>query len=124
MGRIADKNSKRQRGFAIIQENDDVERADVITMLMRTLDISDAYAKTLFENFRRDKIKEGKFAVIYNIRDVKNGYSVDPYVSQKKIPKTDISDLSLTTIEKAVNAYHQDLIKRTNKSNELIKSEN
>ena len=112
MARIADPNSKRQRAWALIEEKPNLKRAQMLAIFMDDLDVSKGYANTLFESYRIEQKAQGTFVETYIVRDVKDGYIVDPYISTKFVHRTTLTKESPVTVKKAVTVYRKEIRER------------
>ena len=118
MARKADKNTTRQKAFALLDEHPDASRADMLEKIMVDFDVGLPYAKTLYQHWRKKSKEAGTLTKVFVIRDHKDGQTVDPYVFTKHIAKP-IPNGMATTEAKAVKQYIRELQKRTEKAQKL-----
>ncbi len=121
MARIADPTSKRQRAFSLIEKQPNIKRAPMLDIIMAELGVSKGYANTLFESHRTEQKMHGLVTEIFFIRDVRDGYIVEPFISRKFIPNQNVTRTSPNTIAKAVAIYEKEVRKRISIAKKLKK---
>ena len=117
MARKADKSSVRQRAFAVLTANSDKPRSELLDKLMVDFGVSESYAKTLYQHHRAADKEAGNLTEVYQIRDHKDGATVDPYVFTKHVSSP--SAIEPTTKAKAIKAYVRELQNRTKSAEKL-----
>jgi len=85
VARLKDNTSVRQRAFAYIDDHPDSTRADILKDLIDTYNISLVYAKTLYQSHRTEGKSNGKLTEVFEVRDHRDGLSVDPYMFKKHV---------------------------------------
>ena len=118
MARKADKNTTRQKAFALLNEHPDASRAEMLEKIMVDFDVGLPYAKTLYQHWRKQSKEAGVLTKVFVIRDHKDGHTVDPYVFTKHVAQPIPNGLA-TTEAKAVKQYIQELQKRSEKAKKL-----
>ncbi len=112
MARLNDKNSKRQKGFKILNGMKRTSRAVCLQKLISNLEIGEAYASTIYAAHRKQCKDTGVYVPVYRILDVKDGKRVLPYVSTSHVFKPKKRDhVTLAAARKAYIASNQESIK-------------
>lgn len=117
MARTIDKTKPRQKTFAMLSANPTITRAEALPQLMDELDIGLPYAKTLWQDWRKQSKESGTLTPVFTIRDHKDGLTVDPYVFKKHVNNPNGS--MATTEASAVKQYIRELKVRTDKARKL-----
>ena len=105
MARPADKNSKRQRGFRILNQYWNASPAIRLAKLMSELKVSKPYAETIIATHRREGLKTGAYVTVYKVMDKRNGKPCKPYMSSHPMVKGKVKKKDSLTIPKAKAAY-------------------
>lgn len=105
MARKADPNSKRQRGFKILNRMQRSSRANAIAKLMTELKVDKPYAETIYATHRKMGKDDGKYVTIYRVMDRKNGKPCAPYMSTKVIFKSKVKTGDWRSVGQAKAAY-------------------
>lgn len=107
MARTANKNSTRQKAFALLDKRLDKDRNVVVAELEKKFDINTSYAATLYQNHRKLKIDAGEMTKVFVVRDTKDGKPIAPHVTSHYVSET--SDSDSTTVAQAKKAYTSNL---------------
>lgn len=118
MARPENKNSKRQRGFRILNQMHRARRSVAIKRLETELNIGKAYAETLFAAHKKIGKEQGLYVTTYRIIDVNNGQRVDPYISTKEVRRPKAADF--LTAEDAIANYVDKQVSAIATANSLI----
>ncbi len=111
-GRIADKNSKRQQGYKILNKMKMKARSVCLDKLMDELEINKPYASTLYADHRKMMKDNGMYTTVYRILEKRTGTVIKPYVSKADVFKAKKGDCtSLAQAKKAYIASQQASIK-------------
>lgn len=105
MARKASDSSIRQRAFVLLDSVSDKPRQDAVKFLMDELGITKlSYAKTLYQQHRALRIKEGTFKPVYVVKTTKNNEAVKPYVDVSYVPESGMNDgMCLTERDALIN---------------------
>lgn len=105
MARPADPNSKRQRGFRILNKYWRSSRADKIDILMKELEVSRRYAETIYASHRQEGKDQGKYITTYRILDQRDGKPCSPHLSSHVILRAAVKKSHHLTPDEAKLAY-------------------
>ncbi len=105
MARLDDPTSKRQKGLKILNKHKSKTRAECMVIIMAELEIKEAYASTMYAEFRKRCKADGTLKTIYRILEKPVGARkvIKPYVSTTNVFKTKPSDFK--TPQAAIDAY-------------------
>lgn len=107
MARPADLNSKRQRGFRILNSAvyGRAKAAIKIEKLMTTLPCDKPYAETIIATHRREGLKSGKYVTTYRVIDQREGKPCSPHLSSHVVFHAAIKKAHCLTPKAAKAAY-------------------
>lgn len=116
MSRPADDNSKRQRGFRLLNlvKTQRASPAKRLAMVMEELGVDKPYAQTIIATHKRHAQKEGKFITTYRINDKRNGKPCRPFLSKRGVYKVAVKKRDYLTPEAAKEAYINEQAKKIN----------
>lgn len=117
MARKADKGSNRQLAFKYLDDHTGKPRAELLDELMVELSIGLVYAKTLYQAWRKIGKEAGTLIAVYEVRDHKDGVTVDPYMFIRHV--SDPTAGTVTSMAWAIKQYVRDLQDRTKKAKKL-----
>ena len=112
MARPADPNSKRQRGFRILNKYWRASRADKIEILMAELEVSRRYAETIYASHRQEGKDQGKYVTTYRVLDQRDGKPCSPHMSSHVILRAAVKKSHYLTADSAKQAYLEDQRKK------------
>lgn len=106
MARKKDTNSVRQRGVRYVDEHHGIKtRQEILSGLMDEFNKTESYAKTIYALWRKQSKERGELVATYEVRDFKDGLTVDPYMFRKY---TESKDTAVTEVIAKKN-YEQSL---------------
>ena len=105
MARPADLNSKRQRGFRILNKLWRASAATRIAKLMSELKVDKPYAETIIATHRSTAKKAGKYFTTYRVVDQREGKPCKPRLSSHDIYKAAVKKKDCLTPEAAKAVY-------------------
>lgn len=107
MARPADINSKRQRGFRILNRitTQRASPANRLAIVMAGLGVDKPYAETIIATHKRQAKKENKFVTIYRVMDRKNGRECKPYISSHGVYTVALKGSDHLSKADAIKAY-------------------
>jgi len=110
MARLVDKNSKRQRGFRILNKIGGAAAAVKLAKLMTDLKVDRPYAETILATHRREGKKTGKYVTVFSVLDQRNGKPCSPFLTSHVVFKTKLKKTDALTAAEAKAAYlvHQE----------------
>jgi hypothetical protein len=110
MARLIDNNSKRQRGFRILNQIGAAAPSAKLQRLMSELKVDRPYAETIIATHRREGKKTGKYVTVFSVLDQRNGKPCSPYLSSHIVFKTKVkkSDALTASAAKAAYLVHQE----------------
>ncbi len=80
MARPANPNSKRQRGFTILDSMKGIKRAAAIIFLKENLGIGNRYAETIYASHRTLAKSNGSMQKAYSVQCLHAGKTVEPFM--------------------------------------------
>lgn len=120
MARLVDKTSTRQRIFTKLDTLAHLKRTQAVSVLMTEFDVSEAYARTLYQNHRKIRSETSggvNFITIFKVRDTRSNSPVDPYMSS--MVKNNPDDGEAKTKTDAIRQYRIDNIRKSKLSTAL-----
>jgi hypothetical protein len=105
MARPADLNSKRQRGFRMLNRLWRATAATRIAKLMSELDVDRPYAETIIATHRRAAKKAGKYVTTYRVIDQREGKPCSPHLSSHDVYKAAVKKKDCLTPAAAKAVY-------------------
>ncbi len=118
MARKKDLTSVRQRGIMYVDEHSGtLTRQQILAGLLVAFNISLSYAKTIYNEWRKEQKASGVLTAVFVIRDYKDGETVEPYVVKKHVDVVQCNHH--ISIKDAQHAYKLELQERLKLSNRL-----
>ena len=117
MARLIDDKSARHTSPKLLTDNIKLSRKDALTLLMTTYSIEAGYAKSLYQRWRTLNKESGALTQVFQVRDVKDGASVDPYMSTSHV--NSVADTDATDAKAAVVKYVAASKDKVDKANKL-----
>lgn len=114
MARTADPNSKRQRGFRILNKYWRSTRAAKIDILMKELEVSRRYAETIYASHRQEGKDQGKYVTTYRVLDQRDGKPCSPHLSSHVILRAAVKKSHFLTPDSAKMAYLEEQRQKIN----------
>lgn len=106
MARTINESSTRQQAFEYLDGELHTPRGVAVDALIEQFGVGKAYAKTLYQNHRKDKIATGVLVKVFSVRDMKDGKVIEPVLVSRFVPQQSVVETHESTKAKhAVQLY-------------------